>query len=186
VVAFFIFSFIPLFQTLHYSWYTYYKDQLDYIGPTWVGFENYVISLPAVYSSDLLFLRDQFGNGYDFRFGYYTLNTLVIWVMGFIPQIIVSLLLGRSFHRRAVKAPFSRILQNRLLYAEPHHGGRLWYVVPNDLRPDGTGFECPIELRLDQRARLKSVLRRRRPGSSSPSLDFVMWFGNTTCSSWRA
>ena len=37
------------------------------------------------------------------------------------------------------------------IHAEPDHGRGLWYVVPNDLRPQRPGFERLTLLGLDQR-----------------------------------
>ncbi|MBQ6583502.1 MAG: sugar ABC transporter permease [Mogibacterium sp.] len=77
-IVFFIFQLIPLAQTIYYSFFEYYRSGLTIIGPNPVGFANY----EALFQSD--FLK-------------YTGNTIILWVAGFIPQIIISLLLAAWF-----------------------------------------------------------------------------------------
>lgn len=63
------------------------------VGPTWVGLENY-----KTIFSDVSLLK-------------YTANTLIMWVIGFIPQIIVSLLLGQWFSDVRLKLKGSRFFK---------------------------------------------------------------------------
>lgn len=77
-VSFFIFSFIPLVDTVRYSFFEYYRSGLKEIGPRFVGMENYI----SLLQSDML---------------KYAGNTLVLWLIGFIPQIVVALALAQWF-----------------------------------------------------------------------------------------
>ena len=77
-VTFFIFSFIPLVDTIRYSFYEYYRSGIKEIGPNFIGLENY----KALFESDLL---------------KYAGNTLLLWLIGFIPQIVIALLLANWF-----------------------------------------------------------------------------------------
>lgn len=77
-ITFFIFNFIPLISTFYYSFFEIFRDGLKQIGPNFIGLENY----KSLLGTDLpKFLS----------------NTLIIWLMGFIPQICVSLLLASWF-----------------------------------------------------------------------------------------
>ena len=76
--AFFIFSFIPLVDTIRYSFYEYYRSGIKEIGPNFIGMDNYT----SLLQSDML---------------KYAGNTLVLWVIGFIPQIVIALLLASWF-----------------------------------------------------------------------------------------
>ena len=49
-VSFFIFSLIPLVDTIRYSFFEYYRSGLKQIGPNFVGLENYV----SLLKSDML------------------------------------------------------------------------------------------------------------------------------------
>jgi multiple sugar transport system permease protein len=74
-----VFSLVPLVLTFARSFTQYYKDGRTWIGPIWVGFENFT----KLFS--------------DSRIWDYFVNTMIIWVVGFIPQILVSLLLASWF-----------------------------------------------------------------------------------------
>lgn len=77
-LCYFIFSLIPLVDTIRYSFYEYYRSGIKVIGPKFIGLENYV----SLFQSDLL---------------KYTANTLILWIIGFIPQIVIALLLAVWF-----------------------------------------------------------------------------------------
>ncbi len=48
--AFFIFSFIPLVDTIRYSFYEYYRSGIKEIGPNFIGMDNYT----SLLQSDML------------------------------------------------------------------------------------------------------------------------------------
>ena len=77
-LCFFIFSMIPLVDTIRYSFYEYYRSGIKEIGPNFIGLENY----KSLFESDL------------FK---YAGNTLLLWLIGFIPQIVIALLLANWF-----------------------------------------------------------------------------------------
>lgn len=60
------------------QFFEYYRSGLKEIGPNFVGMENYV----SLLKSDML---------------KYAANTLILWVIGFIPQIVIALLLASWF-----------------------------------------------------------------------------------------
>lgn len=67
-ICFFVFSLIPLVDTIRYSFYEYYRSGITEIGPNFIGLDNYV----SLLDSDML---------------KYAGNTLILWIIGFIPQI---------------------------------------------------------------------------------------------------
>ena len=69
-----VFSLIPLISTFYNSFFENYMNGLMQVGPNFVGLENY---RKILFESELLV---------------YLKNTLIIWLMGFIPQIIFSLI----------------------------------------------------------------------------------------------
>jgi cellobiose transport system permease protein len=79
VAVYVLFQLIPLFRTFYYSFFENYRSGLTQIGPNFIGFGNYakMLSNPDLWM--------------------YTKNTLIMWVLGFVPQIIISLLLGAWF-----------------------------------------------------------------------------------------
>lgn len=81
-LAFLIFQAWPLIQTFYYSFFEYYRSFPDWIGPNFIGLENFVS----------LFDINDLNNVFQL-----TLNTLIMWVAGFVPQIIISLLFAYWF-----------------------------------------------------------------------------------------
>ena len=79
VVIYLVFQMIPLFTTIYNSFFENYRSGLKQIGPNFVGFANYVT---IISNGDL---------------PTYFRNTMIMWIMGFVPQIILSLLLGAWF-----------------------------------------------------------------------------------------
>ncbi len=73
-----IFSLIPLVDTVRYSFFEYYRSGIKEIGPNFVGLKNYI----SLLHSDML---------------KYAGNTLILWIIGFIPQIGIALLLANWF-----------------------------------------------------------------------------------------
>ena len=74
-----VFSLIPLISTFYNSFFENYMVGLMQVGPKFVGFDNYKAIL---FNGDtLLYLK----------------NTMIMWLMGFIPQILISLLLASWF-----------------------------------------------------------------------------------------
>ena len=77
-LCFFIFSLIPLVSTIRYSFYEFYRSGIKEIGPTFIGLTNY----KSLLESDML---------------KYAGNTLILWLIGFIPQIVIALVLAQWF-----------------------------------------------------------------------------------------
>lgn len=77
-VAYIIFSLIPLIDTVRYSFFEYYRSGIKEVGPNFIGMANYV----SLLHSDML---------------KYGVNTLILWVIGFIPQIVIALVLAAWF-----------------------------------------------------------------------------------------
>ncbi|MCR5581524.1 MAG: sugar ABC transporter permease [Pseudobutyrivibrio sp.] len=77
-LTYIIFSLIPLLDTIRYSFFEYYRSGLRIVGPNFVGFDNYINVM-----------------GKDFFT--YMGNTFTLWIIGFVPQIVIALLLASWF-----------------------------------------------------------------------------------------
>ena len=93
IVVYIVFQLIPLVTTIYYSFFENYMSGLTQIGPNFVGFENY---------------RKLFTGG---DVWVYFKNTMVLWIMCFIPQIFLSLLLGAWFSDTRLKIKGSRFFK---------------------------------------------------------------------------
>ena len=78
-VVFVIFQLIPLITTIYNSFFENYMSGLSQVGPNFIGFENFA---KLFQSGDLM---------------KYFNNTMIMWILGAVPQIIVSLLLAAWF-----------------------------------------------------------------------------------------
>ena len=88
-ITFLIFSLIPLVDTVRYSFYEYYRSGIKEIGPNFIGIANYL----SLLKSDML---------------KYSANTLILWVIGFVPQIVIALLsLSAGFSSSGCLAAYS-------------------------------------------------------------------------------
>ena len=79
IVVYVIFQLIPLCSTIINGFFENYRSGLTQIGPNFVGFANYA---ELFKSGDIIM---------------YTKNTLIMWILGFVPQILISLVLGAWF-----------------------------------------------------------------------------------------
>lgn len=85
-IVYIIFSLIPLLTTFFYSFFEYFRDGLTFVGPYFNGIQNYIDIFTA-----------------DDSLAKYFLNTLIMWIAGFIPQILISLLLSVWFTDTALR-----------------------------------------------------------------------------------
>ena len=147
-ITFLIFSLIPLVDTVRYSFYEYYRSGIKEIGPNFIGIANYL----SLLKSDML---------------KYSTNTLILWVIGFVPQIVIALVLACWFTDARLKI----------------HGQQFFTVViylPNLIMASNGPINSilmslgwvkkPIDF-------LGSVIGTR---SLVGFMNFLMWFGNTT------
>ena len=83
-IAYAIFTLYPQMLTIYNSFFENYRSGLKQVGPNFVGLENYVT----------LFTPDKNGTIDILK---YAGNTLVLWIGGAIPQIVIALLLAIFF-----------------------------------------------------------------------------------------
>ena len=79
-----VFTLYPQLLTIYNSFFENYRMGLMQVGPKFVGFENYV----------KLFTPDKTGAIDILKYAW---NTIVLWVCGAIPQIVVAMLLAIFF-----------------------------------------------------------------------------------------
>ncbi|MFA6861186.1 MAG: sugar ABC transporter permease [Bacilli bacterium] len=80
-LVFLIFQLVPLGQTFYYSLFEYYfKLGITAVGPNFNNFQNFITLLAP-----------------GSVFWKYLGNTMLIWIIGFVPQIILSLILAVWF-----------------------------------------------------------------------------------------
>ena len=92
-IAFAVFQLIPLFSTIYNSFFENYMSGLTQVGPNFVGLQNYI----------------KLFEGGDIWI--YAKNTMILWIMCFVPQIFLSLLLGAWFSDVRLKLKGSRFFK---------------------------------------------------------------------------
>lgn len=143
-VSFFIFSCIPLVDTIRYSFYEYYRSGIKEIGPNFIGMANYA----SLLKSDML----------D-----YAKNTAILWIIGFIPQILTN---GQGSPDRT-SMTLIMFLNNHLKSRNYGMAGALSvylfivsgilcmivYRITNDTDPDGSKAAAKKKKKEERRAR---------------------------------
>ena len=161
MVVFIIFQLIPLCTTIYNSFFENYRSGLLQVGPTFVGFENY---------------RKLFAEG---DIWVYAKNTLVMWIMCFVPQILLSLLLGAWFSDVRLKLKGSRFFKTviylpNLIMASAF--AMLFFTLFSDGGPINSML-MQIGLIHEPYKFLSNVWSTR---GLIAFMNCLMWFGNTT------
>ena len=156
-----VFSLVPMLSTFYYSFFENYMSGLNTIGPNFVGLDNFV---KLFTEADLL---------------KYVENTVIMWLLGFVPQIAVSLLLAAWFTNNRLKLKASGFFKtviympnlimasafSMLFFALFSNNGPI-----NMLLMDAGIIEEPIHY-------MSSTWGAR---GLIALMNFLMWFGNTT------
>lgn len=161
VVVYLIFQLVPLISTIYNSFFENYRSGLTQIGPNFVGFANYA----------------KLFQGGDIWI--YFKNTMIMWVMGFIPQILVSLLLAAWFSNPSLRLKGQRFFKT-VIYLPNLIMASAFAMLFFTLFADGG----PINAMLMQSGILKQAYSFFSHVWSArtlvAALNFLMWFGNTT------
>ena len=162
-VVFIVFTLIPLVTTFYNSFFEHYwKLGLTEIGPNFIGLENF----KTLFESD--FLK-------------YAGNTAIMWIMGFIPQIIVSLLLAQWFSDTRLNLKGSRFFKTviylpNLIMASAF--SMLFFALFSDNGPiNGILIKLGLATKEEPVRFLSNVWTAR---GLVAGMNFLMWFGNTT------
>ena len=83
-IAYLAFTLYPQIKTVYYSFFQYYRAGLKTVGPNFVGFDNYIQLFTPGERGSILVLK---------ALG----NTVVIWLMGAVFQLLLSLVLALFF-----------------------------------------------------------------------------------------
>ena len=161
VVVYLIFQLVPLITTIYNSFFENYRSGLTQVGPNFVGFANYA----------KLFQ--------DGEIWIYFKNTMIMWVMGFVPQILVSLLLGAWFSNPSLRLKGHRFFKT-VIYLPNLIMASAFAMLFFTLFADGG----PINAMLVHAGILKQAYSFFSHKWSARTLvallNFLMWFGNTT------
>ena len=161
ILVYSVFQLVPLISTIYYSFFENYMSGLTQIGPNFVGLDNY----KALFSSGDIWI--------------YTKNTMVLWLMCFVPQIILSLLLAAWFSDTRMRLKGSRFFKT-VIYLPNIIMASAFAMLFFSLFSDGG----PINSMLMQMGFISEPYKfLSNTGSARALIAFMnclMWFGNTT------
>lgn len=161
VITYVIFQLIPVFSTIYNSFFENYMSGLTQIGPKFVGFQNY---------------QKLFTGG---DVWVYAKNTMVLWIMCFVPQILLSLLLSAWFSDIRLRLKGSRFFKT-VIYLPNLIMASAFAMLFFTLFSDGG----PINSILMQIGFIKEPYQFMSHIWSTRILisfmNCIMWFGNTT------
>lgn len=162
-IAFILFNLFPLVSTFYNSLFENYmrRGGAVQVGPNFIGLDNFKTMFKA-----------------ETELGKYFVNTFVLWILGFVPQIFFSLLFASWFTdlRMKLKTGAYKVifyLPNVIMAAAM---GMLFYTMfaqngpINSIYMSLTGSDAPYMF-FDHKWSQRSVIA---------IINFLMWYGNTT------
>ncbi|MGD1817541.1 MAG: carbohydrate ABC transporter permease [Pleomorphochaeta sp.] len=160
-IIYIIFSLVPLLSTFYYSFFENYRIGLTEVGPNFIGWKNY---------HQVLF---------ETEVPKFAINTFIIWIIGFIPQILVALLLAVWFTSNRLNLKGKQVFKTviympNLIMASAF--AMLFFTLFSDVGPVNQILtslnlaEKPVRF-LTQTATTRGLIA---------TMNFLMWFGNTT------
>ena len=165
-ITYAVFVLYPQLLTIYNSFFENYRSGLKQVGPNFVGFENYV----------KLFTPDKTGSIDILK---YLGNTLVLWIGGAVPQVVVAMLLaifftsyrlnirGQQFFKTVIYMP-------NLIMASAF--SMLFYTLfspvgpVNQLLTDMGVIDMGFDF-FAQKITVRGMIML---------MNFLLWFGNTT------
>ena len=155
------FQIIPLFSTIYNSFFENYRSGLTQIGPNFIGLENY---------------KTLFSNGELLT---YTKNTFIMWIMGFVPQILLALILGAWFSDPSLRLKGQRFFKT-VIYLPNLIMASAFAMLFFTLFSDGGPINALLlDLGIIQE-RIKFMSHVGSTRALVASMNTLMWFGNTT------
>ncbi len=165
-IIYIIFTLSPQILTFYNSLFENYRDGLSQIGPNFVGLKNFA-ALFSPDSSGTIGMLKYFG------------NTMILWVMGAVPQIVVALLLAVFFtsYRLNIKGQqfFKTVIyMPNLIMASAF--SMLFFVLFSPVGPVNqllisSGWITKSIDFLNIKISVRILISL---------MNFLMWFGNTT------
>ena len=165
-IVYSIFTLYPQILTVYNSFFEYYRDGLNIIGPNFVGLGNYVKLFSPNFSGYIPIIK-------------YTGNTIILWFLGAVPQFVIAMLLalfftstrlnikGQGFFKTVIYMP-------NLIMASAF--SMLFFAMFSKVGPVNqiilaSGWADEAIDFLAMKVTVRSLIAL---------MNFLMWFGNTT------
>ena len=169
-VVYIIFSLYPLIQTFYNSFFDYVIDRgsLGGFGQAaqtnekieWCGLQNYI----HVFSKEETLVQS---------FG----NTVIMWIIGFIPQIAVSLLLATWFTDLRLQLKAQGFFKTVIYLPNVIMASAVAFMFTSLLQKGGSLYNATAWMAGGEKSILDTVWGTR---GTVGFINFLLWYGNTT------
>ena len=165
-ITYCIFALVPQLLTIYNSFFENYREGLKQVGPSFVGMRNYV----------KLFTPDKNGSIAILKFAG---NTMLMWLEGAVPQVLIALLLSVIFTSYRLKIKGQQFFKTviympNLIMASAF--SMLFFTLFSNVGPINQLImqlgiaDQPIPF-FDKQYTVRGLVAL---------MNFLMWFGNTT------
>lgn len=165
-IVYAIFQLWPLITTIYKSFFENYWIGLDEVGPNFVGLQNYI---------------DFFTGAKGTPIGELAWNTLVMWIMGFIPQLLISLLFAYWFTNKRLdlkcKSVFKSIIYMPNLIMAAAFSMLIFALFSNTETAPVNNLLISMGITT---AKIDFFAYPWSARGIIAFMNFIMWFGNTT------
>lgn len=163
-IVYLVFQFVPLISTFYYSFFEQYMQGLTQVGPNFIGLDNYI----------KIFTPDKLGTIDIFK---YLGNTMIMWVLGAVPQLVFSLLLAVIYTSARLNIKGQRFFKTimympNLVMAAAF--AMLFFTIFSNIGPINQIITSSGGDTFDFFANTWSAR------GIIAFINFLMWFGNTT------
>ncbi len=166
-IAYLIFTLYPQIKTIYYSFFEYFREGAKTTGPNFVGFDNYKALFTPTITNEIMILKALW-------------NTIVMWVIGAVFQLAVSLLLALFFTSTRLNLKCLGFFKSvfympNLIMASAF--AFLFYAIFTTVGPvnqilQALGWTTEnIDFVASNKWSTRSLIA---------AMNFLMWFGNTT------
>ena len=165
-ITYILFTLIPQFLTVYNSFFENYRNGLEQIGPNFVGLGNYIKLLTPDSTGTIDFLR-------------YLGNSLAMWIAGAIPQFLIALLLAVLFTSSRLNLKGQGLAKTIIYMPNLIMASAFSMLVFSLFSNVG-----PVNKFLIEAGILKEYYNffatKISVRTIIASMNFIMWFGNTT------
>ena len=165
-VVYILFTLVPQLTTFYNAFFENYRSGLKQIGPNFVGFDNFV----------KLFTPDKSGTiGMVKYFG----NTVILWVLGAVPQVVIALLLAVFFTSYRLKIKGQRFFKTVIYMPNLIMASAFSMLFFTLFSPVGPVNQVLLSSGIAEKA-IDFLGIRISVRLLISLMNFLMWFGNTT------
>ena len=165
-VVYILFTLVPQLTTFYNAFFENYRAGLRQIGPNYVGFDNFV----------KLFTPDKSGNIDMVK---YFGNTVILWLLGAVPQVLVALLLAVFFTSYRLNIRGQQFFKTVIYMPNLIMAAAFSMLFFTLFSPVGPVNQILLSAGIADRA-IDFLGIRVSVRLLVSLMNFLMWFGNTT------